>query len=713
MAFDAPMEGFSPTFVDVTITGDLEVQGDFNFNAVGVNNLHLGDDDFIGFGNVAATPDVRLLWETADANANAFLFVLPVGGAVDVPVAIFGDDTALNKDLGLFNGITDPTMAVLSDDATKYISMSHDGTYGDIKIPGTSSNFIRFTIGNTTPLWISTDVVNILDNIPLAIGSSEDAELLFETVDANANALVLALPDGGATNVSVCVIGDKGSPSVVNADLGLFHGITDPTLAILDESNDDYIRFYHDGTNAYIDNKGGNIIVTPDDGYFRVLSDVGISFGGGTPPAASFLYETADTNANALVLALPDHDKDGGAVHVPVLVIGDQDAPTVINTDLGLFNGITTPTIAILDTSNADYISFGHNGTDANIITNNGDILLNIGGGNLAPSANDGVALGTTALMWSDLFLASGAVINFDNGDLTITHSSNALNIAGGGISHVNTVGISTAATPFTPNVEYAAKFESDRTASTATTINVALLALNEMGDATPGASLQAYAAAFSSDMDGGGGTVAESGGIIIQNEVGASVTATDHYGLRVLNPVAGGTITTNYGIRIDDQTSGGTDYGLYIEGADTLSLWVDAGTSRFDDDVDLGSGGGAVLKGGGIQFNQQTSAAGADVSLDKNDGVVSVTTGAGSSSAMTLPECSTVLGQVFTFYLDVDGAQDLVITCAGGDSFSAPGDVGDNTATMNDVDDFIVIQAVNDDHWLVINSQGVVLTTV
>lgn len=59
------------------------------------------------------------------------------------------------------------------------------------------------------------------------------------------------------------------------------------------------------------------------------------------------------------------------------------------------------------------------------------DRLILDSAGVLKPAANDGVALGTTALMFSDLFLASGAVINFNNGDVTLTHSTNLLAFAG------------------------------------------------------------------------------------------------------------------------------------------------------------------------------------------------------------------------------------------------------------------------------------------
>lgn len=50
----------------------------------------------------------------------------------------------------------------------------------------------------------------------------------------------------------------------------------------------------------------------------------------------------------------------------------------------------------------------------------------------LSPETTDGMSLGTTALNWSDLFIDSGGVVNFDSGNMTLTHSAAALTVAGG-----------------------------------------------------------------------------------------------------------------------------------------------------------------------------------------------------------------------------------------------------------------------------------------
>jgi hypothetical protein len=47
------------------------------------------------------------------------------------------------------------------------------------------------------------------------------------------------------------------------------------------------------------------------------------------------------------------------------------------------------------------------------------------------PSSNDGAALGASGTAWSDLFLATGGVINWNAGDVTITHGLNDLQFAG------------------------------------------------------------------------------------------------------------------------------------------------------------------------------------------------------------------------------------------------------------------------------------------
>lgn len=60
-----------------------------------------------------------------------------------------------------------------------------------------------------------------------------------------------------------------------------------------------------------------------------------------------------------------------------------------------------------------------------------GTAIVMPSGTSLNPDADDGASLGTASIRWSDLFLASGSVINWDNGDATLTHAANELEIAG------------------------------------------------------------------------------------------------------------------------------------------------------------------------------------------------------------------------------------------------------------------------------------------
>ena len=100
--------------------------------------------------------------------------------------------------------------------------------------------------------------------------------------------------------------------------------------------------------------------------------------------------------------------------------IGNQPAETpvveILETDFKIGEDDQTK----IDFADANTINFHANNAKEMVLVEN----------SLSPGTSDGTALGTTSLMWSDLFLASGSVINLNNGNVTITHSSNTLTVA-------------------------------------------------------------------------------------------------------------------------------------------------------------------------------------------------------------------------------------------------------------------------------------------
>lgn len=106
-----------------------------------------------------------------------------------------------------------------------------------------------------------------------------------------------------------------------------------------------------------------------------------------------------------------------------------------------IYDNSRSPTILLSDTAHTDGINFVGASFTGNAITTPGFILDSVGNvysaqiranGPVLPNTDDGFALGNaTTLRWSDLFLAEGAVINWDNGDATITQTGNVIAFAG------------------------------------------------------------------------------------------------------------------------------------------------------------------------------------------------------------------------------------------------------------------------------------------
>lgn len=167
------------------------------------------------------------------------------------------------------------------------------------------------------------------------------------------------------------------------------------------------------------------------------------------------------------------------------------------------------------------------------------------------------------------------------------------------------------------------------------------------------------------------------------------------------------------------NKATSGNDTGLRINKTDTASpgnsflLDLQTGGSRKAsfDDTGILTFVDAYVTGGGVQLDHQTLTA-STLTLDATDGVIECDT-TSNAIAITLPECSTVLGQVYTVYFETDGGNDVTVTTASGDSYAGVGDVGDNTATMADVGDFITIQAASSTRWVIVQNNGAALTTV
>ena len=77
--------------------------------------------------------------------------------------------------------------------------------------------------------------------------------------------------------------------------------------------------------------------------------------------------------------------------------------------------------------------------TDDNVVFRvNGANEIELAANVFRPSTHDGIGLGLTSYRWSDLWLASGAIIDFgvaSTPDVTLTHSSNLLTLTGGGLT--------------------------------------------------------------------------------------------------------------------------------------------------------------------------------------------------------------------------------------------------------------------------------------
>lgn len=215
------------------------------------------------------------------------------------------------------------------------------------------------------------------DDILLAVGTGSTARISWDTTDANANEMLIQLPAGGGTDVPVIAIGQ----SIESVDLGLYNGVVDPRVALFGVgavTTAPVLEFRKArGTIA-----SPTVCTTGDD--LGTFDFYGCVAAGEYVRSASIRSDIAGTIATTR-----------GPGTLTFLTATDA-APSVLTAALTLGAGQTA--------------TFG---------------------AAIFPPSTDGAAIGSASVMWSDLFLADGGVINFNNGNVTLTHAAGDLTVAG------------------------------------------------------------------------------------------------------------------------------------------------------------------------------------------------------------------------------------------------------------------------------------------
>lgn len=251
-----------------------------------------------------------------------------------------------------------------------------------------------------------------------ASSASTSATNASNSAIAAAASAVLAGSTLTATSTSSNTIGTGNFTFTTQANKNFFAGQT-----IIAASNANSANYIHGQVFSY---SGTTLVITETDlGGSGAHSDWNISVSGTQGPSGStpgFNAISSGTNTSAAMVV-------GSGASLAPTGTGTIQATNIANT---ISQG-TNITITGAGTTVAPYVINASGTSGATTALDNlASVAINAA---LVLGTSDAFALGSASKQWSDLFLAEGGVINWDNGDVTITQNGNDIAIAGGSLT--------------------------------------------------------------------------------------------------------------------------------------------------------------------------------------------------------------------------------------------------------------------------------------